>query len=380
MFLFLVQALKFTAIIRMKFIIIHNQYSRQGGEETVVELQKTLLTQNGHTVIQYSRRHGEVGKIASLFTSLHNRKAIREIRAVVTAQKPDVAIIHNLFPIISAAILPVLHKMGVRTIMTLHNYRLVCPNGLFYTHGNVCERCATSGNMLNCALQRCEGSLLGSIAWSIRGAWSKKALHSIDKFMALSTFQKEKITKYSNYDPSKFEIVPNCINSQSMPTSDAAKQDYVGFVGRLSKEKGIELLFETARLLPNQQFKIAGQKAENCTLTNIPTNVELVGQLDKQQLADFYTAARSIVLTSSCYEGFPLTVLEAMYYRTTVIVPRWAALPEIVGDTGVLYEPHSAQDLALKIQEKNDTTDAAYKRVVEKYNQIQYYNNIMRCV
>ena len=97
----------------MKYLIIHNQYSNLGGEERVVETQKTLLTNANHTVKTYIRKHEEMkswklGRIRSFFTALYNRQARREISTIVDEFKPDVAIIHNLYPIISPAILPIL--------------------------------------------------------------------------------------------------------------------------------------------------------------------------------------------------------------------------------------------------------------------------------
>lgn len=363
----------------MKFLIIHNEYSRRGGEESVVALQKKLLTDHGHTVIEYIRRHGDVGRVMSFFTALLNRQAVNDVRTLIEAQRPDAALVHNLFPVISAAVIPVLNEAGVRVVMTLHNYRLVCPNGLFYVGGKVCERCGTSPlGQLNCVLHRCEGSIAGSIAWSIRGIFSRHYFRNVDKFMALSDFQRLKITEYSKLEYRKFAIVPNCV--YQMPGSSATREDFVGFVGRLSEEKGVDLLFETARLLPDVNFRVAGERAESCSLSDIPPNIELVGFLDKQQLADFYCAARSIILTSGCYEGFPLTVLEAMYYGTTVIVPAWAALPEIVGDCGVLYEPNSAEALAKKIMERHTPGRRAHERVVEHYNAESYYSHIMSCL
>lgn len=365
----------------MKFLIIHNQYSRRGGEESVVELQRDLLISHGHTVIEYSRSHSEVGAAMRFVTAIYNRRSVRDIRRIVQSENPDVAIIHNLFPVISAAVLAVLKKSGIRVLMTLHNYRLACPNGLFYTNGKPCEQCGIKGSVIPCITNRCQGTLLGSISWAARTFCAAPLFCKyVDKFMALSHFQKNIITKYTDIEPNKFEIVPNCI--QPLPIPNIERQDYVAFVGRLSVEKGVDLLFETARLLPDTRFKVAGECAENTTIDNIPPNVELVGYLNREQLAEFYCAARCFVLTSSCYEGFPLTVIEAMYYRTTVIVPRWASLPDIVanGRAGALYTPNSAHDLALRITENHQTGQQAHKRVMEKYGSEQYYNNIMRCV
>lgn len=365
----------------MKFLIIHNQYSRRGGEEAVVELQSRLLSRHGHDVVMYSRVHGEVGRFRSFFSAIRNGRVVSEIRRVIEREKPDVAIVHNLFPVISAAILPVLSGAGVRVIMTLHNYRLVCPNGLFYTHGEVCERCGTSAlGMMNCALRRCEGSLAGSVAWTVRSLCARRYFRAVDRFMALSGFQVDKITKYSTLERSRFEIIPNCVDVATMPDSVCERGEFVGFVGRLSREKGVGLLLEVARLLPEVRFRVAGERAGNVAMEYLPENVELVGFLSREELADFYSAARYVILTSSCYETFPLTVLEAMYYRSTVVVPSWAALPEIVGDSGVLYEPNNAQALAAAIKSGADLGQAARRRVMDNYSSEQYYNRIMRCM
>lgn len=367
----------------MKFLIIHNQYSRRGGEEKVVELQKKILLENGHQVIEYCRKHGEVSKIKSLFTAIKNSVAIRDINKICSDQKPDVAIVHNLFPIISAAILPSLHTNGVKVLMTLHNYRLVCPNGLFYTHGRVCERCGT-GSVINCVLKRCEGSLAGSVAWSLRAAFSSRYFHFVDAFMALSEFQKRKITEYSSLESEKFHVVPNCIdvNSMPIPISQTRSKGYIAYVGRLSREKGVDLFLEAARRMPEYSFKVAGERAENLGDCLLPANVELVGFLDGHNLADFYYNADKVVLTSSCYEGFPLTVIEAMYYNATVVVPDWAALPEIVdrGRCGVMYRPNDVESLVSKLCADYDFADKPSQRVINNYNAQQYYLNIIRCI
>ena len=122
----------------MKFLIIHNRYSRPGGEEGVVALQRQLLESRGHTVLLYERSYDEIrtwrfGRLTSLFSALYNRRSVLDIREIVRREQPDAAIVHNLFPVISPAILPELRKARVRVLMTLHNYRLVCPTGLFHT-------------------------------------------------------------------------------------------------------------------------------------------------------------------------------------------------------------------------------------------------------
>lgn len=365
----------------MKFLIIHNQYSKQGGEEQVVAMQKKLLQERGHAVVEYRRHHGEVGRFKSFFTAIHNQEAINDIEKITAYHQPDVAIIHNLFPIISAAIIPTLKKANVKTLMTLHNYRLACPNGLFFTHGKVCEKCGNSPlGTLNCVKYRCQGSFAGSVAWGARGSLSRKYFNQIDHFMALSQFQIDKITEYCNLSAERFSVVPNCIDIDSMPASTEEKSNYIGFVGRLSEEKGVNLLFKVARMLPDIRFRVAGEKADNFSIDHIPSNMELVGFLNREQLADFYTAADKIIITSSCYEGFPLTAIEAMYYGATVVVPNWAAFSEIPSNCALHYTPNSAEELVKHITSIVDLGDSPRNHVLQNHNSDIYYQNLINCI
>lgn len=379
----------------MKILIVHNHYSRAGGEEGVVAFQRRLLESRGHTVLMYERSYDEIktwrfGRLASLFSALYNRRSVREMRMLVQKERPDVAIVHNLFPVISPAVLPVLKRGRVRVLMTLHNYRLVCPTGIFYTRGEICERCGScAGREWNCLGRKCEGSWAGSAGYALRGWWSRVRgcfSGNVDRFLALSGFQRDLLSRYTGIPVERFAVVPNCIDPAAMPapSPDAvtAGRSYVAYAGRLSREKGIDLLFEAARLLPEVEFRVAGQPADGYVLPQIPANVRLLGQLDKAQLADLYIGAQAVVVASRWYEGFPLSVIEAMYYAAPVVVPELAGLPEIVdyGKSGLTYPAGSAADLAARLSRLLDDPQGAARigisgrqRVIDFYNPDIYY-------
>lgn len=379
----------------MKILIVHNRYSRAGGEEGVVAFQRRLLESRGHTVIMYERSYDEIrnwrfGRLASLFSALHNRKSVREVRELVRQERPDAAIVHNLFPVISPAVLPVLKKAGVRVLMTLHNYRLVCPTGIFYTGGRICERCGRgAGREWNCLARKCEGSWAGSFGYALRGWWSRvRGYYSrnVDRFLALSDFQRDILSRYTGIPAERFAVVPNCIDPAAMPEPKssciAGDRRYVAYAGRLSREKGIDLLFETARMLPQIEFRVAGTAAEGYVLPEVPENVRLLGQLDKSGLAGLYAGALVAVVTSRWYECFPLSVIEAMYYAAPVVVPELGGLPEIVayGDAGLTYPAGSAAMLSERIALlAGDPQKAAMlglkgrQFVVDRYNPDFYY-------
>lgn len=378
----------------MKILLIHNRYSRVGGEETVVQLQRQLLERNGHTVVMYERSYDEIrrwrfGRFASLFSALYNRRAVRDVRRIVERERPDAAILHNLFPVISGAVLPVLKRRGVRVLMTLHNYRLVCPIGLFYTGGEICERCGTCrGREWNCLFHKCEGSWSGSFGYALRGWWSRRRGYfseNVDRFLALSEFQRTLLSRYTGIPAERFAVVPNCIDPALMPEPSAetrkAGRHYVAYAGRLSREKGIDLLIEAARRLPDISFLVAGETAEGYELPPIPDNMQLLGHLGREALADLYTGAAAVAVTSRWYEGFPLSVIEAMYYGVPVVVPNLAGLPEIVGhgSCGAVYTPGAADELTKRLKEllsdperADELGRAGRERVAEHYHSAVY--------
>lgn len=377
----------------MKILIVHNRYSRPGGEEQVVQLQRRLLEEHGHRVILYERSYDEIkswklGRLKSLFTAIRNRRAVKDIRRIIRDEKPDTAIVHNLFPVISAAILPVLAKSGVRILMTVHNFRLICPTGLFYTHDHICERCgAQASREWHCLANRCEGTIAGSAAYALRGAWSRLRryyLQNVDLYLCLTSFQRDKLVSYG-IPADRCVLLPNCVDPRRMaePAADTVREKFIGYVGRLSEEKGVDLLFETARRLPRTTFKVAGEAALNFKSETVPANLELLGRLDGEQLARFYREARLIVLTSKCYEGFPLAMLEAMYYETPVAVPHLGSLPEILdgGKCGFLYPLGCSPDLARIIETTSDDLlvekgKAGRQKVMDRYTSEAYYRTL----
>ena len=129
---------------------------------------------------------------------------------------------------------------------------------------------------------------------------------------------------------------------------DIQNRKYVAFVGRISPEKGIPLLMEVARKLPEIAFQLAGNARPGyLDQLNIPKNVIFKGMLNVENLTTFYRNARFLVMTSSCYEGFPIVFLEAMAHKLPVVAPNLAGNPEIIEENvnGLLFQPGSEHSL-----------------------------------
>ena len=162
----------------MKILLIHNKYGKFSGEEAVVESQLEMLKANGHKVITYYRSSEEIpdmkyGKIRAFFTALDNPRSKHDIRKLIINEQPNVVHIHNLYPLIAPSVLKMIKGFKVPVVMTVHNYRIACPNGLFYANDKVCEKCLGFGKELNCIFNNCEGSFFKSTGYALRNYWAR---------------------------------------------------------------------------------------------------------------------------------------------------------------------------------------------------------------
>ncbi len=366
----------------MKILLIHNKYGKFSGEEAVVEAHIKLLRSNGHEVITYYRSSEELetmpnAKMKAFFSAFNNPKSIKEIKALLSKEQPDVVHIHNLYPLISPAILPVIKKMGFPIVMTVHNYRLLCPNGLFFNKGEICEKCTGPSKELSCITNNCEGSLFKSTGYALRNFWARTKNYyteNVTTFLCLTAFQKNKLVA-NGFAAEKCEVLPNFYSKELADTAfNISERKYVAFAGRLSPEKGIPLLLDAARQLPHIRFCLAGTAREGYIETlEIPENVILEGMLDAAALSSFYKKARLYVHSSICYEGFPMVFPEAMAYKLPIIAPKMAGYPEVVeeGVTGLLFESGNSIALAKTINDVWENTALIEKMGIEGFNRVQ---------
>lgn len=301
--------------------------------------------------------------------------------------------IHNLYPLISPSILPVCKAFGVPVVMTVHNFRLVCPNGLLLSRGAICHRCL-GGREYWCVLRNCENSFFKSTGYALRTAAARmlrRYYDIVDHFICLSEFQKkilvgeglpaERVSVLANPlclsdplgDDKRLDLPrghhgPTCtfgdeivagmsVHPPSIPPVKGGKYaddgHYVAYVGRISPEKDIFTLLEAARTLGDVPFKFAGDYHRMPeVLKNKPMNVEFLGQLGAKEIVEFYRNARMVVFATRCYEGFPTVLLEAMSHGLSIVCSRIGGLPEIVenGVNGLLYEPGNVAELMARIQ------------------------------
>lgn len=348
----------------MKILMVHNLYQERGGEDTMVNAEVRLLEAKGHQVVRYQRNNDELktrgpfGSISAGFETVWAAKSVREISAIVAAEKPDVAHFHNTFPLISPACYSACRKHGVPVVQTLHNYRLLCPAATLFREGHVCEECLGRRVAWPGVAHRCyrrsrpaTAAVAAMLATHhLFGTWRKQ----VDVYVALSEFARQRFIA-GGLPAGRIMVRPNFIEPDPGPKTEGG--DYALFVGRLSEEKGLGVLLEAwSRLRGEVPLRIAGdgplmKDLANRIAANKLSDVTLMGRLSSGEVVRALHRARLLVFPSVWFEGFPVVVAQAFACAIPVIASRLGSLTEIVADgiTGLHFSAGDPADLAAKV-------------------------------
>jgi len=383
----------------MKVLLVHSAYQQFGGEDSVVRAETELLEKHGDEVCHYTRHNDEIKqfsftqKAAFLPQTVYSWKTSGEIGDVVRQFKPDVAFIHNVYPLISPSAYHKLHALGVPTVQVLHNFRPYCPNGFFYTQGQICEACK-GGNYLNAVRKRCykdsytfSGLYALTLGLNRLGGMVKK----ISGFICLTEFFKLKMREAGVPD-SKLFVRPNFVYAPALAAGEIPGSNYALFMGRLSPEKGCWTLIRAFEQLPQVPLKILGtgpmeQELRHYIRDKGIRNIELLGFKSGAEKWDILRNSLCLVMPSEWYENFPVTALEAFMACKPIVAARLGGLPYIVeeGKSGLLFEAGNVGELRQRIQYLVDRPADAVRmgecgrRLSEtKYGPEEGYRNLMK--
>jgi len=382
----------------MKILLFHNFYRRSGGEDESVRMEASLLSQKGETVINFFenskriQRMRVLNKAKSSLRLLYSQDAIRKVLAVVEREKPDVAHVHNVFPLITPSIYIALERAGIPVVQTIRNYRLICPNGLLYVDGKICKRCI-NGNFSHAVLHRClHGSFIQSslYAASIGAHWLLGTFpNHLGTVAALSDFVADLIApKLGSSKP--IHTLPNFIDA-GIECSAKDPDDYVLYLGRLSPEKGVFQLVRAFKNNPDVKLKVAGVGPAEKKMSQLIhalglANIELLGYVEGNQRDELLRHALCLVVPSIWLEPFGRVVLEAYAQNTPVIASRIGGLESLVqnGQTGLLFDPADIDQLSDCIRQLARNRNLAIemgknaREVVEShYNPDGHYADLM---
>lgn len=392
----------------MKIIQINKfNYLRGGAEKYFLELSERL-TQNGHQVAKFcmtDRRNladtwsgywlsqidfeqpGLPDKLRAPGRIIYSRAAKKGLAKLIKDFQPDIIHAHNIYHQLSPSVLDAARQAKVPVIMTLHDYKLICPNYQLLNHGQVCEKCF-DGNFWHCFQEKCfkdsrSQSFLASLEAVLHKYWQTYQ-RGVKLFIAPSQFMADKC-RSAGWPRNRFHVLINPV--PELPIGQRQTQGYFLYAGRLSGEKGVDVLL---RALENSDYKlkIAGRGPEEAKLRQLVKDLKLSDQVDflgqqgHEQLARLLDGAIALVVPSVWYENMPLNILEALGRGCPVVASRIGGIPEIINHqiNGWLVEPGSSNSwaMALKqvIQADQLKLSQQAQQSVEKYNWNQHFSAI----
>ncbi|ACT59471.1 glycosyltransferase family 4 protein [Hirschia baltica] len=349
----------------MRILLIHNFYGSEApsGENRAFLLEKAMLEKNGHEVQTYTthsdnlRKLGVLGNITGAIMTPWNPMTYDRVRRIVKKFKPDIVHAHNTFPIISPSIF---YAAGdVARVLTLHNYRLFCSAAIPMRNGVVCTNCIDKKSVFSSVQHGCyRGSGFATLPIAAKislhrsiGTWNR----AIDSFVALSEFQKNLISK-GGIDPNFIQVKPNFFPGTPDRIPYSKRKNSVVFAGRISEEKGIDILIEAWKEWgPDAPYlEVLGDGPLKSKLeknTKGINNISFLGKMDSSEAEKIIGNSRLLILPSIWFEGFPMVVREALALGTPIAVSNIGPLPTIAElANGVVFEPGNSKSLVEMVQ------------------------------
>jgi glycosyltransferase involved in cell wall biosynthesis len=385
----------------MRVLLIHNFYatSAPSGENQVFEAERDLLGRRGHEVAEFVRHSDDIrakgawGAVQGALSTPWNPFAARALQQAVTAFQPDVAHVHNTFPLLSPAIFYAIGQRAPR-VLTLHNYRLFCPAAIPMRAGKPCTDCLDRHSVVPALHHGCyRNSRLATAPLALNvalhrslGTWSKH----VEVFIALSEFQRQKMTD-AGLPASRVYVKPNFYPGKPNVVPWEARGPYVVFAGRLTAEKGVAALVRAWQLWGNEapELRVLGGGGLRSELENMAAGlpVRFLGQLSAAEAQQQIAEASLLVLPSEWFEGFPMVVREAFAFGTPAAVSNLGPLPSIVkhGESGVVFEPANPESLLNAVRSAWSApgllarlSQGARAEYVAKYTEEANYAQLMR--
>jgi len=370
-----------------RVLIVHNSYQRRGGEDIVAEGEAALLRRNGHEVEFYGRHNSDIenmSKVDVALDTLWSKRTVDDLAKCIAAFNPDLIHVHNTFPLISPSLFWAAVKKGVPVVQTLHNFRLLCLQAMFLRDNRTCEDC------------------LGKVPWRgvvhkcYRGSTAQSAVlagtltlhralgtyqHKVTRYIALNRFCRNKFIE-GGLPPDRISIKPNFVDN---PVPIDGPRTHGLFVGRLSQEKGTDVLLGALSRLPGKIVKVIGEGPEK-ELMQMHGRLRSLGMKTHAEIMAHMQRSSYLLMPSIWYETFGLVLAEAFACSLPVIASRFGVMQDLIEDgrTGILFDPGSSSDLAEKIawadrhpEEMRRMGFNARETYLEKYTPQHNYEQLM---
>jgi glycosyltransferase involved in cell wall biosynthesis len=341
----------------MRVAMLHNRYrsGQPSGENTVVSQTADFLRKSGHEVELYAQNSDSIAQMARKdrallpFRSVWSFSDERDLTFRLQTRRPDIVHVHNTFPLLSPSVLRAAHREGLPVVATLHNFRLICANGVLQRAGGPCESCVGRipwrGVMHGCYRESRVQSLplvTGITVHRALGTWQRY----VTTLIAPSDFVRSRYVA-DGFDPDRIVVKPHAVpHSGGVRTGPG---ESVVFLGRLTQEKGFADLLAAWDASLGELLVVGDGplRVEADARAARDPSVRILGELPWQDCMEVLRSARAVVVPARSYETFGLAVVEAFAHGVPVVASRIGALAELVddGETGALAAPADPADL-----------------------------------
>ena len=364
----------------MRVLIAHNRYrsAAPSGENRLVDAEIVLLRDAGVEVVTMITDSDDIagrarGMLRAAPGSVYSPSGVRRFRSLLDQTRPDVVHLHNVYPLISPAVVRVAAVAGIPVVQTVHNYRHACVNGLHMRDGHNCTDCLGTRLGLPAVRHGCyRDSRLQTIPMTLgqnvhRRTWRD----GVARLLALTPFMRDELVRIG-FAPERITIRPTWVPDPGVAPPGGRN---VLYVGRLDEPKGIDRLldaWEAGGADSGRMLVIAGDGplAPRVRAAEATGTVRWLGQVPPTEVASAMAGAAYVVVPSRVFEGYPLAVAEAFGRGRPVLTVSGGSVGTIVDNTtGWVVDP-SAEALSeamLRIDDdaaatRGSAARAAYER------------------
>ncbi|MEI8388348.1 MAG: glycosyltransferase family 4 protein [bacterium] len=403
----------------MKILFVNNFFSSYGGAESTMYDQASILKKNGHEVFffatnkgpyfeedyEYSHFFPEHVDYRSLTKSdmfkyllkpFYNSDAKNKLGAYLDVLKPDIIHCHNIYYHLTPSVIEPCKKRNIPVVMSLNDPRLMCPSGtLMYKNRTYCQKeLCLSGNIFHCLLNKCkDNNFKASFIATAENLYNKITGYYdlIDVFLCPSHAMRN-LAINSDINPDKLIVLNSFIKESFLNiTPQYNDKDYFLYIGRLSKEKGIDYLIRAISKFPEIKLHIAGKGPEEKNLIELSkklntSNVNFLGFLSDKEVEREYQNCIATILPCNWFETFGLTIVESYAYGKPVIASKIGAISELIENysNGIVFQPENIDELASAINKLYKERELAVEmgkrnreKAVNLYSIEMHYKNLI---
>lgn len=377
----------------MHILLIHNYYKYYGGEESYFHSLIKLLKKNGHRVTIYTKKSEDIKTIwdkikvaTGMFWNINTEK---ELSIIINKYKPDIAHFNNIYPIISPTSYHVCKKYNIPIVQHIHNYRFVCPKGILFRKGKMCELCVSKKFPFYSIVYGCyHNSRLASLLFSLSFFFHKiiGTFSLIDTFIFPSNFAMNYYQNKLNSFKKKSMVIPHFVMNDKNIKNIPRTRKYFLYVGRLSEEKGIIQLLELFKTLTKMNLVVIGDGPLKKLVKKYKkyTNIKIKYFVENKSIRLYMNQAYATIIPSLFYETGPIIAVESLANKTPVLVPKYGAFDDLLKRKGqasiIYYSNHndlknkiinfSKKAINTTVIDESFSSDYHYQKLISLYKKL----------